>query len=89
MWRTAFMNEYLEIRPLLHECARGAGMVEMDVSEQQCARSPIPQFVEQPIEAGGGSAIDEHIVDLPRSHALLQTNVVEINQPHVPPSTSL
>ena len=67
---------------LAHERAGRAGVVEVDVRQQQRARLLVAERVEQRVDARLRAGVDEHVVDLPAADDVLAAEVVDVDWSH-------
>jgi hypothetical protein len=80
--RAALVDPDLEVGPVAHERAGGAGVVEVDVRQQQRARLLVAERVEQRVDAGLGTGIEDHVVDLPRADHVFAALVADVDRAH-------
>ena len=80
----ALVDVDLQLRPALDQRAAGAGVVEVDVGQQQRAWPPVAERLEQGRQARGRARIDQHVIDLPAADHALATEVHEVDQAHAP-----
>ena len=71
--RAALVDPYLEVRPAAHQRAGGARVVEVDVGQQQGARTSSPSASSSVCVGGLGAGIDEHVADLMSADAMRHT----------------
>ena len=64
MGRAGLVDVDLELREAPAEHARGAGVVQVDVGEQEGARLGATEPVDQRVEAGSGARVDDHAIQL-------------------------
>ena len=71
-----------EVRPAAHQRARRAGVVEVDVRQQQRARLQAVQRRQQRVLADARARVDQDPVDLPAADHLLVPLVLHVDRPH-------
>ena len=69
-----------ELGKAADEGAGGAGVVEMDVGEQQALRLPL-EGLEQGLEAGGRPRIDQRLAEVPAADRAIDAEVTAVDQP--------
>jgi hypothetical protein len=82
MPRAALVDVDGQLGPAPHQRARGAGVVEVDVGEQQCRRPRVPQPLQQCVERRARTAVDDHVAIEPGPDHAWATEVHEIDDPH-------
>jgi hypothetical protein len=88
--RATFVHVDLERREPAHECAGGAGVVEMDVCEQEGLGLVGLHPLEQGLDAALGTRIDDRPADLPGADDVLDAPMANVDQAgHGPPGGSL
>jgi hypothetical protein len=58
-------------------------VVEVDVREQQRARSLAAERVHERVDAGLGPRVDQHVADLPAADHVLAAEVVDVDGAHM------
>ena len=84
MRRATFVHVHVEVGPAAHQSARGAGVVEVDVGEEQSLRPYVPERLEQRVEARFRAGIHEDPIHLEAGDDLLQAAVLDVDLPHRP-----
>ena len=84
----ALMHVDLKVRATPHERSARAGVIEMNVGQQQRTRSLIAERRQQRRQAGRRPRIDEHVADLPAADHALAPQVQTVDQSHVIPARS-
>ena len=82
--RAAFVYVHVEVGPAAHERARGAGMVEVDMGEEQRFRPLAAKRLQQRVQARFRAGIHEDPVHLEAGDDLVQAAVLDVDLPHRP-----
>jgi hypothetical protein len=80
--RAALVHVNTQIGPALHERAGRAGVVEVDVGEQQRSGPLVAQRLQQRLQAGAGPGVDQHVVDLPAPDHARVAEMHEVDHAH-------
>ena len=72
------MDPHLHAGPTAHERSRRAGVVEVDVGEEDCAWNVAAELAQQLAVAGLGAGVDEHIVDREAADHALEPEVADV-----------
>ena len=81
--RPAGVDVDLQLRPACHQRPGRAGVVEMDVGQQQRSRGLVAQSLEQLWQAGTGAAVHEHVPAQPRPHRPRAPVVAQVDDARV------
>src|SRR5207344_3364534 len=71
-----------QVGPAPDQVPGGAGVVEMDVGEQEGARLHAVQGLDQVLHRAGRAGVDEDAVDLPAADHPLPAEVSDVDEPH-------
>ena len=78
-----------QVRPAAHQRAGAAGVVEVDVGEQQRPRGPITERLQQLRQRGLRPRVDEDAIELPATDNPASAEVLDVYQPCYLTSTSV
>ena len=79
----ALVHVHLEVGPAAHQRPGRAGVVEVDVGEQQRPRRVVTERFHQGLHRRLRPRIDEHVADLPAADHPLAAEVTDVDGLHV------
>ena len=82
MARSALVDVDRQVGPAAHERARGAGVVEVDVGQQQGTWRLAAAGLQQRLQRRLRARVDQHAVDLPAADHVLAAHVPDVDRPH-------